>query len=188
MLYKEDLGTKFEIKIPALASSVDSGSAISDHCHGNEMLEVLPGPLCVMTQKAAWRRTSCPRHLGRIWVKQYHELWQWKKKAMVSFLFSFFNPHLRIIYFWFFLDRGREKHQGKRETLISYLPYAPQPEIEPRSRYVPRPKIEPSTFWCMECSNQLSYLFRELQSSFKTRDSKLSVKGLIVHILALWAT
>lgn len=69
MLYKEDLGTKFEIKIPALASDVDSGSASSDHCHGNETLEVLPGHLCVMAQKAAWRRTSCTRHLGRVRVK-----------------------------------------------------------------------------------------------------------------------
>lgn len=46
MLCKEDLGTKFEIKIPALALYVDLGSASSDHCHDNEMLGVLRTPLC----------------------------------------------------------------------------------------------------------------------------------------------
>ena len=43
-------------------------------------------------------------------------------------------------------SRKERRREGERETLISCLPYAPQPGIEP------------ATFWCTERrSNQLSY-------------------------------
>lgn len=79
-----------------------------------------------------------------------------------SFLFFFFNPHLRKGRGEGEKKRGREGEREKREVKEKCLPVASvqtRPGIEPQPRYVPWPGTEPEHFvlWDKAPSNGATF-------------------------------
>ena len=69
---------------------------------------------------------------------------------------SFFNPHPRICFYWFWKERKGERERKKHWLVASHM--CPDWWLNPQPRYVPWLGIEPSIFWYMGlCANKLSY-------------------------------
>lgn len=70
-----------------------------------------------------------------------------------AFLFLF-NPHPRT--YWLLERGGGERGRKTNQCIASHI--APQPRLNPQSRYMPWPGIETMTFQCSgQCSNKPSH-------------------------------
>ena len=80
------------------------------------------------------------------------------------YIYTFFNPHLRILLIFFFKERerggvGREREREKHRSVASRM--HPDQGSNPQPTYMPWPGIEPAPFQCTGWwSNQLSHPVR----------------------------